>query len=266
MRRLKKILFWLSFIYCVALLILYLFQENILFQPEKLPVDYTFQFDHEFKEFFLETNDHARLNGLHFLNKNPKGTILYFHGNKGSLKRWGEIALFFAKKNFDVIIMDYRGYGKSTGTLTEQKLYEDAQLFYNYMRDRYPENSIIIYGRSLGTGIALKMAANNTPNSIILETPYYSIKDMASRWMPDFLAELLISYKIPSHQYIQDVHCNITIYHGTDDGVVPYASGLKLFNIVPRSNKRMITIKNGSHNNLIDFEEYQKSIDKVLQI
>ncbi|WP_025665583.1 alpha/beta hydrolase [Aquimarina megaterium] len=265
MRKLKKILLWSIILYSITIVLLYFFQEKIIFQPEKLPTDFIFQFAHPFEEFFLETNDHSRLNAIRFVNEDPKGVILYFHGNKGSLKRWGEIAIFFAQKKYDVIIMDYRGYGKSRGEISEQKLYEDAQLFYNYVLERYPEDQITIYGRSIGTGIAVKVASDNRPNHLILETPYYDMKDIAENWLPIFPTNLLLRYKIPSHEFIQNVVCGITIYHGTDDRVVPYASGELLFNSITVSNKRMITIPKGSHNNLIKFEEYLTTIDSVLK-
>ncbi|WP_109301098.1 alpha/beta hydrolase [Aquimarina sp. AU474] len=264
MRKLKKIMFWIISIYAVILLTLYLFQEKILFQPEILPVDYVYQFDQPFKEVFLKTNDGSLLNGLHFTNKNTKGVILYFHGNRGSLKRWGEIASYFALKQYDIVIMDYRSYGKSTGKITEQILYDDAQLFYNYVLDKYPKQRIIIYGRSLGTGIATKVASENNPAALVLETPYFNMKDVSESWLPYVPTGILLKYKIPSNEFIQKVKCNITIYHGTADKVVPLASGKRLYESISIPNKKMITIPKGSHNNLIQFEEYQSTIETTL--
>ena len=112
---------------------LYFLQEKILFRPTVLNQTYVFKFSHPFEELFLKADDNAVINALHFKAEEPKGIILYFHGNKGSLKRWGEIAMFFAKEQYDVVIMDYRSYGKSTGELKEEYLYNDGQLFYNYV-------------------------------------------------------------------------------------------------------------------------------------
>ncbi len=99
---------------------LYFLQEKFIFLPSKLPQDYAYSFAFPHTEFNLETPDGAKLNGLHFKNGNSKGVILYFHGNAGDLSRWGEIALFFVEKQYDVVIMDYRTYGKSTGKLSPQ--------------------------------------------------------------------------------------------------------------------------------------------------
>ncbi|WP_241507165.1 alpha/beta hydrolase [Aquimarina sediminis] len=213
----------------------------------------------------MKTEDGNHLNAVHFINKNPKRVILYFHGNKGSLKRWGEIVSFFAAKQYDVIIMDYRGYGKSTGEINEQKLYDDAQLFYNYALSKYNEDQIIIYGRSLGTGVAIKVASDNQPNSLVLETPYYSMKHLIENWLPFFPLDIILRYHIPSNEFIKNVTCDITIYHGTSDRVVPYKFGLQLFNSIPIPNKRMFTVTNGKHNNLMEFNEYLTTIDEVLK-
>ncbi|WP_298540588.1 alpha/beta hydrolase [uncultured Aquimarina sp.] len=265
MSKLKKVLLWTLILYFMILGLLGFFQHKIIFQPKKLPKNYTFQFDHPFEEFFLETTNGERLNAIHFKNKDPKGVILYFHGNKGNLSRWGNITVFFAKKEYDVIVMDYRSYGKSTGTITEESLYSDAQLFYDYTLKLYEEDQIIVYGRSLGTGIATKIASTNKPDNLILETPYNTMEEVTSYWLPIFPVKSILKFKFTSNEFIQNVTCDVTIYHGTDDGVVPYVSGKRLFESIPTSKKRMISIEGGSHNDLIGFKEYTKTIDKVLE-
>ena len=264
MRRLKTIFYWLVGFYAVLVLLLYLFQEKILFHPEVLPKDFVFEFDHVFEEIYLPSEDGAELHGIHFKNQDPKGVILYFHGNSGSLRRWGELTTFFVEKNYDVVIMDYRGYGKSTGTLTEQRLYDDAQLFYEYVLKQFSENEIIVYGRSLGTGIAIKVAADNEPEQLVLETPYYSIQEIAETKFPFIPTANILKYRIPSHEMIQDVRCAITIYHGTNDQVVPFTSGKRLFESIPNKNKKFIVVPGGSHNNLILYQEYLSTIDSAL--
>ncbi|MCK8519954.1 lysophospholipase [Aquimarina sp. D1M17] len=266
MRRIKKILLFCGVLYLIVFFALYFFQEKILFHPEKLPQNFTFQFDHRFTEFFLDTKDGARLNGLHFKAETTKGVILYFHGNSGSLRRWGELTTFFVDKGYDVVVMDYRGYGKSTGDISESRLYSDAQLFYEYVLERYPENQILIYGRSLGTGIATKIASENEPKALVLETPYNSMTTLAQEKVPFIPVGLLLKYKIPSNEFIQNVKCPVTIFHGTDDTVVPIESGKKLFEYISGPNKQMIIIPGGSHNNLVNFKQYRESIDKVLYL
>ncbi|MBT8313866.1 MAG: lysophospholipase, partial [Maribacter sp.] len=109
----------------------------MIFLPTKLPQDYRYSFRHDFEEINLKTDDGFVLNSIHFKQVKPKGLILYFHGNAGDLSRWGNITSFFADKNYDVLVMDYRTYGKSTGKLSEDALHKDAQMFYGYALDRY---------------------------------------------------------------------------------------------------------------------------------
>lgn len=244
--------------------LLYFLQEKMLFFPTVLEQDYIFQFSKPFEELFLKTDDDAVINAIHFKTENPKGVILYFHGNAGDLSRWGFIAEYFVEKQYDVLIIDYRTYGKSTGKLSEKALYNDAQYGYDYLKDRYAEGEITLYGRSLGTGIAAYLASKNKPKQLILETPYYSIADVAKSRFPLLPVETLLKYKLPTYKYIQQASCPITIIHGTDDMVVPISSAEKLLKL-NIENLDFITIEGGGHNDLIEHDLYHQQIHKILR-
>ena len=245
---------------------LYLLQEKLIFLPSKLPADYTYTFTQPFEEIFITAADGAVLNGIHFKREQPVGAIVYFHGNAGDLARWGDIALFFVEKNYDVIIMDYRTYGKSTGKLSEEALYNDGQLFYEYALDHYAESEITLYGRSLGTGIAARVASENAPYRLILETPFYSLLDLGKIRFPYLPVQWFLKYPFKTHEYISEVSCPIAFFHGTEDTVVPYNSGLRLFNSVSVNKNSFFTIKGGGHNNLIEFRDYRDGIKEVLSM
>ena len=264
MQKFKKIGLRLVVIYLFIASMLYFFQEKIIFLPSQLPKDYVYSFSQRFEEFFLDSKDGAHLNGLHFKVANPKGVILYFHGNAGDLSRWGEIAQFFVQKQYDVIVMDFRTYGKSTGKLSEEALFADAQLFYDYTLEHYSENQIRVYGRSLGAAIATHTASNNNPKKLILETPFYNLLEVAQKRFPVLPVKWLLKYEFKSNTYITKVKCPITIFHGTEDNVVPYESGKKLYTIAPNP-KEFITVPSGGHNNLINFREYTSTIDTALE-
>jgi len=244
---------------------LYFLQEKFIFLPSKLNQEHVYQFSEPFQEFFLNTEDGAKLNGLHFKRDNPKGVILYFHGNAGDLSRWGEIATYFAKKEYDVIVMDYRTYGKSSGKLSEEHLFSDAKLFYNYALEGYSEEKIIIYGRSLGCAIATQLASKTNPSKLVLETPFYNLYDVAKARFPFLPMKSLLKYKFESNGYIQKASCPVTIIHGTNDAVVSYDSGKKLFEKAV-TTKEFITIEKGGHNNLAEFSQYHENIDKALSV
>lgn len=243
---------------------LYFIQEKLLFFPSVLEQNFEFQFNYNFEELNFETDDGANLNAIHFKVENPKGVILYFHGNAGDLSRWGIIAEYFVEKQYDVLIMDYRTYGKSTGKLSETVFYKDADLFYGYLKKRYDEKDITLYGRSLGSGIATYLASKNKPKQLISETPYYSILDVAEERFPMFPVKSLLKYKFLSFEFIQKVSCPITMFHGTNDRVVPYTSAEKLYEVAPKQQTVFVTIEGGSHGDLINFDAYNSQIEKVL--
>ncbi len=243
---------------------LYFLQEKLIFLPSKLPQEFEFSFRHDFEEVNLTTEDGSLLNSIHFKHDNPKGLILYFHGNAGDLSRWGNVTSFFVDRKYDVLVMDYRTYGKSTGKLSEDALHSDAQLFYDYACKQYDEDQIILYGRSLGTGIAAKLASKNNPNKLILETPYYSLMEVARDRFPFLPITLLMKYRLLTYEFIQSVSCPISIFHGTNDNVIPYKSGRRLFDAIPQQAKVFYTIAKGGHNNLIEFDDYLNGINKAL--
>ena len=244
--------------------LLYFFQEKMLFLPTVLEQDYVYQFSYPFEELFFETEAHAIINAVHFKIEQPKGVILFLHGNAGDLSRWGVLAEYFVEKQYDVLIMDYRTYGKSKGKLSEQALYHDGQYCYDYLKTMYQEDEITIYGRSLGTGIATYLAAKNKPKQLILETPYYSILDVAESRFSILPVKSLLKYKLLSYEFIKNTDCPILMLHGTDDSVVPYESAKKLFEASSKSQTTFISIEGGGHGNLSSFEKYTKAIDLFL--
>jgi len=264
MVKLKKVVLFLLSAYLLISTMFYLLQEKLIFLPSKLPSDYTYSFTQPFEEIYLTAADGAVLNGIHFKQEQAEGVIVYYHGNAGDLTRWGNIALFFVEKNYDVIIMDYRTYGKSTGKLSEEALYSDGHLFYEYALKHYDESGITLYGRSLGTGIATRVASQNNPIRLILETPYYSLLDLGKNRFPYLPVQWFLKYPLKTYEYISEVSCPIAFFHGTEDRVVPYNSGLRLFNSVSVNKNTFFTIKGGQHNNLKEFQVYRDGIQEIL--
>ena len=111
--------------------------------------------------------------------------------------------------------------------------------------------------------MATYLASNNNPKQLILETPFYSLTDVAKYRFSLFPTKKLLKYDFPSYKYVQDIKCSISIFHGTDDGVIPYESSRKLFESMKQDDKMFYTIENGEHNNLIEFESYKKQIKKI---
>ena len=268
MRKFKKafiIGFVLLNIYGLLCGVIFFFQENLIFLPTVLTQEHAYDMDHSFEEITIEASDGAILNGLHFKVENPKGTILYFHGNAGDLQRWGQLTEFFVDLGYSVIVMDYRGYGKSTGKKSMENLYADAELWFEFAKQYYQENEIIVYGRSLGTTFATYLASKNLPKSLVLESPFFSIEEVAKSRFPFLPIKSLLHYKFPTYQFINNVSCSITIYHGTKDKVIDYKQGERLFNSIEKENKTLLSIQDGGHNDLVSFEGYLNTIEEVLE-
>ena len=152
----------------------YFLQDKFIFKPEKLKQDFQFKYDIPFREYFFDVEPGVRINGLHFFREQPKGLILYFHGNTRSIKGWARYARDFYRYDYDVVLVDYRGFGKSTGKRSEKEMIDDMQFIYDKLREQYPEDHLIVYGRSIGSGFATRLASDNKPRYLILDAPYYS--------------------------------------------------------------------------------------------
>lgn len=265
MKRVIKAAVFLFFAIIGPLIFLYMMQEKLIFFPVTLPQNYVFEFTQPFEEFTLTAPDGGSLNAIHFKSESPKGLILYFHGNADNLVRWGNITERFVAYGYDVIVMDYRNFGKSTGDFNEENLYADADLFYAYAAERFEEDQIIVFGRSLGTTFATYVASKNNPKRLILETPFYSLLEVAQKKVPFLPLKQMLNYSFPTYSFMSSVTCQVTILHGTKDGIVPYDSGKRLFEKVEHGDKEFITIKGGGHRNLIEFTEYRQKMQHILQ-
>ncbi len=251
-------------IYVVISVLLYYLQDYFLFKAEKLPPDFEFFYENqEIEEYTIETRDGATLNGLHFKIKSPKGVVLYLKGNSKSIKGWGKFAVDFTRNGYDVVMLDYRGFGKSTGRRTQKALKRDIQVVYNKLREQVSEKYIILYGRSLGSGLATKLASVNNPRMLILDAPYYSLTKVAARYAPFMPLSWLIKYPLPTYKWLKYVQCPIHIIHGTDDKLIPYKTSVKLSKIKPKQTK-LYTVIGGGHKNLNNFESYHHMLTEIL--
>lgn len=244
-------------------LTLYFFQEKLIFYPNKLNELHKFKFSIPFEEKVFTMEDGIKLNALYFKSKSSKGLIFYLHGNAGSLDNWGLKAYDFTKNGYDVLMYDYRGFGKSEGKIiNEKQMYSDAAHIYKELYYNYKEKDIIIYGISLGSGLAVKLTHANHPKMLILETPYYNFYDVAKYLYPYLPTSWLLHYKFKNDLLIPEIKVPIHIFHGTNDETVPYNSSERLLKL--NKNIQLTTIKEGSHNNLNTFNLYQDTLKTIL--
>lgn len=251
-------------IYLLISILLYFLQDFFLFKPEKLAKDFQFHYENqEIEEYNIVTRDGATINGLRFKAPNPKGVVFYLKGNSKSIKGWGKFAVDFTRHGYDVIMIDYRGFGKSTGRRTQKAVKRDLQLVYNKLKENVAEKYIILYGRSLGSGFATKLASMNEPRMLILDAPYYSLSRVAKRYMPFMPLSILIKFPMPTYKWLQYVQCPIHILHGTDDRLIPLKTSVKLSKIKPKLTT-LHSIIGGGHKNLNTFESYHKILEEII--
>ena len=216
--------------------------------------DFAFRYDNlEFEEYLIDLKPGVQLSGIRFKAKNPAGVVFYLKGNSGSIKGWGKFAVDFLRYNYDVIIIDYRGFGKSTGYRTQEAINTDLQMVYDKIKDQVKEKRTILYGRSMGSGFAAKLASANDPKLLILDAPYYSMTKTTKRYLPFLPISLIIKFPIPTYKWVKHVKCPVHIIHGTKDRLIPLNSSVELSFLAPK-NTRLHTVVGGGHNNLHTFE------------
>lgn len=249
--------------YLVIVLIFYFAQDLFFFHPEKLPKNFRYKYPFPFEEVNFEMEDGGLVNGLHFKVPNAKGVVFYFKGNSRSIKGWGKFARDFLGKGYDFFVVDYRGFGKSRGRRTETILYNDSQQVYKWLTKQYEEENIVIYGRSMGSGIATRIASWNEPKMLILDSPYYSFFHQVMRYGFLLPIKIILKYKIRTDRFIKKVHCPIFLIHGTRDRLIPFNFSKRLLALAP-SRTKLYPIEGGGHNNLPDYPEYHEILYDIL--
>ncbi len=254
-------------IICAVILILggliYFFQHKFFFQPEKLSPDFKFAYDHlKAVDKTVETEPGVKINYLHFQVPYPKGVVIYLKGNTKSIKGWGKFAIDFTRLGYEVVMMDYRGFGKSTGKRTSEGMKRDSQFIYDIVKEEFTEDKIVLYGRSLGAGFAARLAARNNPRLLILTSPLYSLLRTIHRYLPFMPAKPFLRYNMPTFQYLKEVRCPIKIIHGSDDRLVPINTAVDLSEINPELTRLYVILRAG-HIDIHQFEEYHRVMEEI---
>ncbi|MDP4952826.1 MAG: lysophospholipase [Flavobacteriales bacterium] len=250
-------------IYLVLCLAYYLFQERLIFIPVHRKSARSLALTKEFQEFNIATPNNGSIHALLIkaAGNKPKGLIFYLHGNTGSIQRWSHMGQELCDFDYDVLVMDYRGYGKSKGPIKEAFMHEDVQTVYSWVKENFDYQKRIIYGRSLGSGFAVPLAANNDCNALILETPFLSLLHVAFHHAPFIPVKWLIRYPMRSDKLITKVKAPILIFHGTRDKLVPFQSAFDLFSLISNDPKNeMVTIPDGKHNNLAVYPIFRERL------
>lgn len=251
-------------VYSIFMSFLFNVQQKIIFRPEPLPQEYKYDFNIPFQEFNLTHKNGERINTLYFPSEEKKGLILYFHGNSKNLQHWGKYLSDITGRGYDIVAIDYRGYGKSDGKPSEENMYEDAMLLHQWARTNFPDKEPIIWGRSLGTAIASQLSTKVAAKKLILETPFYNIPELIHTRFPYLIIPVEMRYQFPNNLHLADNCIQTYIIQGTKDSIVPLKSASKLREIL-ESDDYFFVIKGAGHKNLHEFNDYQSILDNILR-
>ena len=249
------ILALLSF-YVLLLTVVFFFQRNLLYHPsgDNYLKDQITNEPNEIEKVQITTEDNIDLKGW-FHNKNLKKlkTILFFHGNAGSLENRTYKLNHFRDLNVNFLIIAWRGFSGNKGKPSEIGLYRDAESAVKWLKSKgLTEEDIILYGESLGTGVAVEIAQNKNYAGIILESPYTSMLNMGKKYYPLFPVSFLLKDKFESYKKIKKISAPILVIHGKMDKIVPFVMGKKMYELA-NEPKFFYVQEYGDH--MVDYDE-----------
>ena len=224
------------------------FQRKLIYFPtrEHAAKPSAFGLDHD--EVTLQTSDGVHLAAWFFPRLEARGTILFFHGNGGNMADRLRSVTLLQRLGCNVLIFDYRGYGRSDGSPSEAGLYRDAEAAWDYLVQARgePPPRIVLFGRSLGGAVAIELAHRVKPAALIVESTFTSLADVAKHHYPLLPVRWILRDRYASIEKIGDVSCRKLFFHGKDDEVVPLALGRELFDAAAAPKEFVITL--GGHN------------------
>jgi len=246
---LRNIVTLIVVFYIIALSALFFLQRSFMYFPDDRRIDpadvSTLQ--NPPTEVILATQDGEQIVGWWYPPKDGQPVILHFHGNGGGLAIRVPRYEFYASQGYGVLAMSYRGYSGSTGAPTESHLIADARLAVDWLdTQNVPSTQVILYGESLGTGVAVQTAARYDVKAVVLESPYTSTRAVAQTQFPIFPVGLLMKDQFESDKYIGEINAPLLIVHGRRDRIIPFRFGQALFELA-KQPKTLIPIENGGH-------------------
>lgn len=281
-KRAHSIVTWLMGLgllaYVVAVGALYFLQENLLFKPVVIPASQPLaalktQADATgggVREFTVDVPG-AKLSGLQLKLPNPKGVVFFLHGNGGNLDEWFINTEIYRQNNMDLVMLDYRGFGKSTGHIeSEAQLHSDVRAAWDFVAPQYVGKKLVVYGRSLGTGLAAGLSAELTDDAArgsaivdmtVLVSAYSSMRALTGQIYP-YVPQVVLRYPLRTDQLLPKIKSPILLIHGEQDGFIPPSHSKALKALVKPA--RLLLVPGAAHNDVHKFDLYLKELGGVL--
>jgi len=242
---------------------LYLGQENLLFQPtplaQEVPLARGRPGDGQWVEEVRIPVPGAELHALHVRHPAPRGLIFFLHGNAGNVATWSTNLPFYQRVNYDLFLLDYRGYGKSTGHIeSEAQLHADVRAAWERVAPAYSGRPVVVYGRSLGSGLAVELAREVSPALLVVVSPYASVVELARRDYP-YVPAWILKYPLDSETIIGAVRSPILIAHGTADELIPLEQARRLASLA-RAPTQLLEVEGAGHNDVQKFTAYRDGL------
>jgi uncharacterized protein len=246
-----------ALLYAVLLALLWWQQERLIFLPSTLPAEHRFDVGADVHEEWVDVPG-ARLHALHLRNREPRGVVFYLHGNAGNLDGWFSNADFYRRLNLDLFMLDYRGYGKSSGRIESQaQLEADVRAAWASIAALYTSRQRVFIGRSLGSALAAGLAADVQPELTVLISPYESMAALAAehyRWVP----QAVLRYPLRTDEALARVKSRVLLLHGERDEIISAAHSERLLRVVPHAER--VLIPGAGHNDLQLFPAYLEAL------
>lgn len=269
-RVLQSILFIVITSWLLLAVLIYLFQPKLIFHPHReieatpalLALDY--------EELVLTTSDGVAINAWWVPHPAARANLLFLHGNAGNISHRLDSIQIFHDLGLSILIIDYRGYGKSTGEPSEQGTYIDAETAWHYLikERKLNQDQIILFGRSLGGAIASWLAEKYTPAGLIMESSFTSVADMGNYYYPYLPTSMLARIKYASIDRIQNIKAPILIIHSKDDEIIPYSHAEQLFTeaVKEKTTQKTFMDINGGHNEgfILSGKKYSDGLNQFI--
>jgi alpha-beta hydrolase superfamily lysophospholipase len=250
-------------VYAGLLALLWWGQERLLFVPTVLPANHRFNVPAVVHETWVDVPG-GRLHALHLKQPQSRGVVFYLHGNAGNLQSWFVNADFYRQAQLDLFMIDYRGYGKSPGRITSQaQLLADVRAAWDQISPAYAGKKRVVFGRSLGTGLAALLAAEVQPELTVLVSPYFSMQALAAEHYP-WVPGALLRYPLRTDLALPRIQGPVWMVHGARDTLIPLSHAQRLLAASPRA--KLQVLPEAGHNNLQDVADYSKGLLEALQM